>query len=411
MDRIKVCSNKKFLNTAENLEKKLNQNMEKYQNEMSFDNTEASLVWIVRGCIDYFDKLESDFLGEGNESGIPSMQADYFANNVYRLVKAIEYLSRLWNIKAVKCNAIKLLLDIRTLIVHSGEQLTNVESLEVSNYKDSQLGRIFRSKRRHLFWFEGEFSEMDYCIQIWNDKHDKSKIKHLTEVDYDLNNENYYDILIYLKADDVRNIMLLYIDDFLNVGDNNSQLKRDLKKLPDIKNNIINEEICDIDFDKIAMFISKDLRGGYVIESGIHRWNGFGLKRLLEYSRSCSNISNRVQEIICERIQSIVSKYWDDYQNVDISDDELPDLDIRKVFSDFTPDFELKHYLESEKLFRNICPYFNTRDTHDLTDIGYLGRFINETNNALGQQLNLEQTVDGLICDYFVQSIQNKIKN
>ncbi|WP_277407380.1 hypothetical protein [Lacrimispora xylanisolvens] len=61
MDRIKVCSNKKFLNTAENLEKKLNQNMEKYQNEMSFDNTEASLVWIVRGCIDYFDKLESDF--------------------------------------------------------------------------------------------------------------------------------------------------------------------------------------------------------------------------------------------------------------------------------------------------------------------------------------------------------------
>ncbi|WP_277407382.1 hypothetical protein [Lacrimispora xylanisolvens] len=132
---------------------------------------------------------------------------------------------------------------------------------------------------------------------------------------------------------------------------------------------------------------------------------------MLEYSRSCSNISNRVQEIICERIQSIVSKYWDDYQNVDISDDELPDLDIRKVFSDFTPDFELKHYLESEKLFRNICPYFNTRDTHDLTDIGYLGRFINETNNALGQQLNLEQTVDGLICDYFVQSIQNKIKN
>ena len=33
-----------------------------------------------------------------------------------------------------------MLLDIRTLIVHSGEQLSKLESLELEGYKDSQLG-------------------------------------------------------------------------------------------------------------------------------------------------------------------------------------------------------------------------------------------------------------------------------
>lgn len=399
------------MSTAENLKNKLDQNIEKYQNEITFKNTEALLVWIIRGCIDYFDNLKSDFLGEGNTSGIPNMQADYFANNIYRLVNAIDYFSRLWKFDIVKNKEILLLLDIRTLIVHSGEQLTKVESLELANYKDSQLGRIFSSKRHNPFNFIGEFSDMDYCIQVWNDKHDKSKRKCLVEVDYDMKKENYYDISIYLKADDVRNIMLLYVSYFLDNSDKAPNLRKEVKKLPDIKNRVINEKDFDINFDKIATFVSKDLRGGYIIESGIHHWNGFGLKRLLEYSRCHSGISDKVLDIILERIQNVVSRYWDDYQNDDIPDDELPDLDIRKVFSAFTPKFELKHYLEGEKLFKYIAPYFNTRDGQDSTDIEYLVRFINEVTLALGKKLNLEQTVDGLICDYFVQSIQSKIGN
>lgn len=50
------------------------------------------MVWIIRGCIDYFDQLDNEFLGIGNKSGIPSMQADHFANNLYRLNNAMKYL-------------------------------------------------------------------------------------------------------------------------------------------------------------------------------------------------------------------------------------------------------------------------------------------------------------------------------
>ncbi len=46
-----------------------------------------------------------------------------------------------------------MLLDIRTLIVHSGEQLSKLESLELEGYKDSQLGRIFSRRDRNPFYF------------------------------------------------------------------------------------------------------------------------------------------------------------------------------------------------------------------------------------------------------------------
>lgn len=81
------------------------------------------------------------------------------------------------------------------------------------------------------------------------------------------------------------------------------------------------------------------------------------------------------------------------------------------MFSDFTPKFEFKHYLEQQKLFSHIAPYFNTRDANDATDIDYLAKFIHEVSIALGKQLSLEQSVDGLICDYIVQSIQSKMDN
>ncbi|MEF9936472.1 MAG: hypothetical protein RR688_05190 [Carnobacterium sp.] len=46
---------------------------------------------------------------------------------------------------------------------------------------------------------------------------------------------------------------------------------------------------------------------------------------------------------------------------------------------------------------------------YNATDIDYLAQFINEVEKALGKKLLLEQSVDSLVCEYFVQSIQVKI--
>lgn len=61
-------------------------------------------------------------------------------------------------------------------------------------------------------------------------------------------------------------------------------------------------------------------------------WNGFGLKRLYEYSQRRLDISDEVKNIIKERINARISKYWDDYQNENLTEDDLPDLDIRVYF-------------------------------------------------------------------------------
>ncbi|ELS0386902.1 hypothetical protein R4W79_002840, partial [Enterococcus faecalis] len=207
---------------------------------------------------------------------------------------------------------------------------------------------------------------------------------------------------------DVRDIILCHVENFLDC-DGESIVNEESKVLPDIKNKVINEDIGSIDFDKIAELVSKNLRGGYVKENGMDHWNGFGLKRLYEYSQRRLDISDEVKNIIKERINARISKYWDDYQNENLTEDDLPDLDIRSVFSDFTPKFEYKSYLEGEKLFQRVAPFFNTKDQHDATDIDYLFRFINEVEEALGKRLLLEQSVDNLVCEYFAQSIQVKI--
>lgn len=328
----------------------------------------------------------------------------------FMLSNAIDYLSRLWKIQIEKSDELKFLLDIRTLIVHSGEQITKIESLKLEGFKDSQLGRIFHRQNRNPFHFLGEFSHMDYCLVIWNDKHDNTKKNNLSEVDYHIKNESYRDLSIYLKSSDIRNILLSYIQDFLDAGNGRKTPAKD-HKFPVTKDRVIHEEDKNINFDRIAKLISKDLRGGYFKENGIEYWKGFGLKRLYEHSQQRLDIPSEVKQIIIDRIQDVISEYWDDYQNEHLSADELPDLDIRKVFADYTPTFKHKHYLEGQKLFGHIAPFFNTRNRHDATDIDYLARFIHEASAALGKQFNLEQTVDHLVCDYFIQSIQTKIED
>lgn len=405
-----MTSSRQFTSTAKELNKNLDKIIESNEGPTTYANTLASLIRILRGCIDYFDKLDHSFLGEGNACGVPEMQADHFVNNVYRLTNTIETLGGHWDINLSKSEELMFLLDIRTLIVHSGEQVTGIKSLELKDFKDSQLGRIFNRQDRNPFRFRGEFSDMDYCLVIWNDKHDNTKKKNLAVVDYHIINESYRDISIYLKSDDIRNILLSYIQDFLHAGIG-KEISPLARKFPVEKEKVINEEDKNINFDAIANLISKDLRGGYFKENGIEYWKGFGLKRLYEYTEQRIDISDEIKNMIMDRIQNVISRFWDDYQNEHVSDNELPSLDIRSVFAEYTPDFELKHYLEGQKLFGHIAPFFNTRNRRNATDVAYLGQFIYEASAALGKQFNLEQSVDHLVCDYIVQSIQVKIEN
>lgn len=410
MDKIMLNPHMQFSDTAEELKDKFEEVVEAYQSPMSYANTQASLFWIIHGSIEYFDQLDEDFLGEGNECGIPNMKADHFANNINRLLKSIDYLSRLWKLNIEKSDELKLLLDIRTLIVHSGEQLTKIESLKLKGYKDSQLGRIFSSKKHRAFIFTEEHKDMDYCIEVWNDKHDKTKKDNLIKVDHHITNQSYVDISIYLKYSDVRDIMLSYIKKFVDSA-NDSKPKKKIKKFPKIKNKFINMESETIHFDKIANLLLKGNKGDYVVENEVAHWNGFGLKRLYEYSKEHLDTDDKNREIINEKIHTAMSKYWDDYQDENLSVDEFDFycLDIRTVFKKFTPKFKLKGYLEDEKLFNHIAPFFNTNNNIDKkTDEDYLNMFVNAASNALGKELVMRDSVEDLVCDYFVQSIQVK---
>ncbi|MGX5507210.1 hypothetical protein ACWKTL_23310 [Bacillus toyonensis] len=422
MKRIIVKASTEFNISAEELKGKFNKCQKNHETETTYHYSEASAAWIIRGCIEYFDQLDNAFLGMGNGSGIPDMKADYFANNLYRLHNAMKSLGESWRLDYKILDEFQILIDIRTLIVHSGEKIADVKSLELKGYKNSQLWRIASSEEDNpiirLKYFNNEgLAKMDYCLEIGSDKHDQSKKHNLSTVDYHIPNESYCDQTIYLKAVDVRNIALTEIENFINSADK-VKLVKIPRKLPDTKVVIVKEE-NEVDFEKIAQLVSKDLRGGYSIENGIEHWNGFGLKRLMEYTKTSSEISEEARNIICERIINVMSNYWDNYLDantpdeelldVNISDEELPDLDVRTIFSDFTPNFDYKDYLEGEKLFTHIAPYFNTKDRDASTDINYLVMFINEISRVLNKEFNLEQSVNELVCDYIIKSIEKTV--
>ncbi|MDQ0222300.1 hypothetical protein [Streptococcus moroccensis] len=410
MKPITLNNTKQFTSDAKILHEILESSRERFQNEKTFYNTEASVLWIIRGCIDYFDRLDSDFLGEGNDLGIPDAKADQFANNIYRLLNALEYLLELWKIEErIELNQdLSLLSDLRTWIVHSGEQVSNLISLSSQNFKDSQLGRIIK-KGYQTFQFPKEYDDMDYRIEIWNDRKDKQKArKFWTEVDYNAKKGNQVDLTIYLKAESIRNIVLSHIEEVLDLI-NSTDVKLAFKKLPEIKDRLIDSKAKSIDFDKIGELLAKGTRNvGYIIEDGVHHWDGFGLKRMLMYTQSHFPENHFIRKIVEERITKAINTFWECYQDPSTSAEEFPSLDIRHIFSDFTPRFDQKAYLEGEKLFHYIAPYFNTNVVDDRTDIDYLNRFLIAVNDAFKIKMNTEQTVDNFVCDYFIQSIQSK---
>lgn len=395
--------------SGEELQTRLNQLSELKKTEKSYLNTEASMVNIISGCIGYFDKLDSDFLGKANYEGIPDAQTDHFASNLYRLNNSIKSLSEFWKIPISFSEEFKVLLDIRTFIVHSGECISKIESINLKKFKDSQLGFIRKVSESPFTKLRlPKNIESDYVITIWSDKHD-SKKRNENDVDYNIRMQNFKDTDFFLKASDVRKIVMLEIQNFLFF--NEILQAKPIKKniLPPIKDSVINPSSNDIDFDKLANLISKSKRGGYIIERGLSYWGGYGLERLMNYSQA-QIINPLISEkevyiFIVNKIKEVISLFWNEYQDNNIPDDKIISLDIRKVFSKLIPDYEYKNYLH-QKMFTGIAPYFNTKESDDNSDVDYLIKLIAAFDNSFDISLRLENTVDGLVCDYFCEAIK-----
>lgn len=414
INKIIVQSNNLFSYKSEELQERLNELSILKRTEKSYINSEASMIWIIRGCIDYFDKLDSNFLGEGNGKGIPDPLTDHFASNLYRLSNSIKSLSDFWNIPISFSREFKILLDMRTFIVHSGKGISKIESIDIQDFKDSQLGHISKVSNNVFSKFRVPKNiKSDYIITICSDKHDSRK-RNENDVEYNSRMQNFKNTDVFLKASDVRNIVMFEIQKFLFSNDSLQAKPIKKKKLPPIKDLVINASSNEIDFDKLANLISKSKRGGYIIERGLSYWDGYGLERLMNYSQAQMRnplISNKeVYIFIINKIKEVVSQFWDEYQDDNIPDDQIISLNIRNVFSNLIPDYEEKNYLH-QKMFTGIAPYFNTKESDDDSDVDYLIKLIEAFNNSFDNNLRLENTVDGLICDYFCEAVKIGIRN
>lgn len=406
----------KFNGSIDDLKCKFDDFIERNPNTNKFLNTKASLYWIVRGSLSYFDELDSKFLGDNNDNGIPNESADHFVNTFYRLSNSLDYLFKMWH----KQDSFKhsdnwnILSDIRTLIVHSGEQITNLNSFKsigFKNYKDAQLGRLLNTKGdsgKFVRLLYSDSSKFDYLIRCWTDKHDLSKSRRENDLNYDNDHENFDEIVILINAKDVRDVVLSEVEQFLNHESGKPVPTKKSKVLPkEVKKQVVRN--CD--FDKLENLISKRSRGGYFIDDGSY-WDGFGLKRIMDYVSSkkisvSDTVKNKIESVICTKLAEFCTSYNDPALN----DFDVTSLDFRDVFKDYLPTYELKSYLEGEKLFSNIAPDFNCKDRNDLVDVDYLLKFIRCVQNALGQSLNLEGTVDDLICEYVVKSVEKSLGN
>lgn len=120
------------------------------------------------------------------------------------------------------------------------------------------------------------------------------------------------------------------------------------------------------------------------------------------------NISDKVILTIKEKIEDAVREYWKDYSDSSKEKEEISSLDIRQVFSDFTPNYEKKGYIEGEKLFTAIAPYFNSNKCTCKGDVEYLEEFVRSVNAVLDSKIVLEANIDDLICEYFVKSVKKR---
>ncbi|WP_225047694.1 hypothetical protein [Lacticaseibacillus kribbianus] len=170
-----------------------------------------------------------------------------------------------------------------------------------------------------------------------------------------------------------------------------------------------NQIVTNFDFDKLEQLIRNRRRGGYFKEDWEQYWPGFGLKRLWQHVCRSLNCPQRIRAEVKHVIGARLNEFYNAYNDCIISDENLPSLDIRDAFQDYTPDYAQKSYLEGQKLFANIAHEFNKKHGDDDADVDYLLKFIDVANQALDVPLSLENSVDGVVCDYFVKSVETKL--
>lgn len=107
-----------------------------------------------------------------------------------------------------------------------------------------------------------------------------------------------------------------------------------------------------------------------------------------------------------EVIKAQINKFWEAYQNETISDNCLPSLNVFKVCAKYLPDYDRKCYFEGEKIYNDIAPDFNSDTNKQETDVDYLIKFICVTHEQTEIRLNLENTSNGIICDYIYQCVK-----
>ncbi|AUV74089.1 hypothetical protein C1940_16620 (plasmid) [Lactiplantibacillus plantarum subsp. plantarum] len=367
-------------------------------------NTESSYNWILRGALAYFATLESDFLGASNDSGIPEMQSDHFANTFYRLSNTLNSYCQKLNISRKNSKNWDILSDIRTLIVHSGGAVKQLTALDDSNFKDDQLERIIKLDSTPLSKIlKLKSPNADYRITIQLDKHDRTRNSHKNDVDYDWNKENFVTKAIFFNSEDIKNTVLSEINKFLDLANNRTTVEEKPEKLPSKAKPIV---VDNLDLDKLAEMLNNKDRGDYMIENGQNYWDGFGLKRLLDYAHhKYDEPQNNTVSIIEEVIKTQINKFWEAYQDETISDNCLPSLNVFKVFAKYLPDYKKKGYLEGAKIL-NIVPNFNSNTIKQETDVDYLIEFICVIHEQTEIKLDLENTPNGIICDYIYQCVK-----
>lgn len=375
------------------------------RNTRSVDiNTENSYNFILRGALDYFATLESDFLGASNDSGIPEMQSDHFANTFYRLSNTLRSYCQKLNIPRNISKNWNILLVIRTLIVHSGEPLSQLKAIDDSNFKDDQLERIIKLDSTPLSKIlQLNSPNAEYMITIQLDKHDRARNSHINDADYDWNKENFVTKPIFINSENIKNTVLSEINKFLDLANNQATVEEKLEKLPSKAKPIV---VDNLDLDKLAGMLNNKIRGGYMIENGQRHWDGFGLKRLLDYAHHrYGEPQNNTVSIIEEVIKTQINKFWDAYQDETISDNCLPSLNVFKVFAKYLPDYKEKGYLEGAKIL-SIVPNFNSNTIKQETDVDYLIEFICVIHEQTEIRLSLENTPNGIICDYIYKCVK-----
>lgn len=199
-----------------------------------------------------------------------------------------------------------------------------------------------------------------------------------------------------------------HVEDFLIKGKEKILIKKKYK-LPDIKHVVLNQENGEIDFNKLASLVSKGFRGGYDIYIDLEDWDGFGLQKFYLYLDGKSDVVPEIKTICKDKIMTAVSQYWDDLIDEEIEDYEIQSLDILTVFEAYTPEYELKHYFENQKLFENIAPFFNKKHSCTTEESVYLPLFVSEVENALNLKLSTNQNENDIVCEYIYLSVLKNV--